>query len=383
MKKYTSIDQRGASAIMVTMFFIIMITLITVGYSTIVRREQSATLDRNLASQAQYAAESGINSARAYFDKMAAAGQTITDNSSCDPLSSLAGDIAQPYTPKGMYSSVKTNYGSTVSSAVKNTCITWNTPVDYKFDLASFGSNSFILENNPAKNTAWDYSFNLTWGSKDGTGDVYDGSGNPTMPGLSGNNVSIIKGVIVGLDEITNSDALQVFYLVPTNLSGSDIKPNCTTSGCTARFADKHVDLGNYGVGNVSAKRAQGVVYYVPCNTRPCSVLVGGLRWPDLSVRKPQGIYFENIGAKTSTVTFAPGAPANNKPLNGAVERVDSNAVVQDTSKRLVADVKLQPQTWQPWFAALGESLCKDYRVDGNLNNGDLVHNNSSNSCPN
>lgn len=55
--------ERGMVSFMVTLIMIMVITLIIVGFSQITRRNQQAQRDRQLSSQAFYAAESGVNSA--------------------------------------------------------------------------------------------------------------------------------------------------------------------------------------------------------------------------------------------------------------------------------------------------------------------------------
>lgn len=56
-------DQRGMVSIMVTMILMIVLSLIVLGFAQISRRNQRVTLDRQLSTQAFYAAESGINDA--------------------------------------------------------------------------------------------------------------------------------------------------------------------------------------------------------------------------------------------------------------------------------------------------------------------------------
>lgn len=57
-------DQRGMVAIIVTMIVMIVLTLIVIGFAQLARREQRESLDRQLSTQAYYAAESGINLVR-------------------------------------------------------------------------------------------------------------------------------------------------------------------------------------------------------------------------------------------------------------------------------------------------------------------------------
>ncbi|HUY85450.1 MAG TPA: PilX N-terminal domain-containing pilus assembly protein [Candidatus Dormibacteraeota bacterium] len=56
-------DQRGFASIVIAMVMILVLSLITVGFAQLMRREQRSALDKQLSSQAYYAAESGVNQA--------------------------------------------------------------------------------------------------------------------------------------------------------------------------------------------------------------------------------------------------------------------------------------------------------------------------------
>ena len=58
-------DQRGMASFMVTTVLILMIGLIVIGFSQVAQRNQRETLDRQLSTQAFYAAESGVQAAMA------------------------------------------------------------------------------------------------------------------------------------------------------------------------------------------------------------------------------------------------------------------------------------------------------------------------------
>ena len=60
-KRATSRNEEGLVAIVVTMIIMLILTLIVTGFAQLARREQREALDRQLAAQATYAAESGIN----------------------------------------------------------------------------------------------------------------------------------------------------------------------------------------------------------------------------------------------------------------------------------------------------------------------------------
>src|SRR5688500_17746685 len=78
-------QQSGFVAIIVTMIIMVVLILITTGFMRIIGREQRQDLDRQLSSQAFYAAETGINNAaRALTDP---ATPLMVDKNECGPSS--------------------------------------------------------------------------------------------------------------------------------------------------------------------------------------------------------------------------------------------------------------------------------------------------------
>lgn len=63
----TKLNESGLVSIVVTMIIMVLLSLIVLGFARVSRREQRQGLDRQLASQAQYAAETGINDAVHYL----------------------------------------------------------------------------------------------------------------------------------------------------------------------------------------------------------------------------------------------------------------------------------------------------------------------------
>jgi Tfp pilus assembly protein PilV len=74
-------DQSGIASLMITMVMMIVISLIVLGFAQVSRREQKNTLDRQLSTQAFYAAETGINDAQNAINN--AAGKPIISKTTC------------------------------------------------------------------------------------------------------------------------------------------------------------------------------------------------------------------------------------------------------------------------------------------------------------
>lgn len=86
-KQYTSLktNEQGIVSILVTMIIMIVLSLIVTGFAQLARREQREALDRQLNTQAFYAAESGINDARRAIKEDSYA----ADKTDCGPISSV------------------------------------------------------------------------------------------------------------------------------------------------------------------------------------------------------------------------------------------------------------------------------------------------------
>jgi hypothetical protein len=59
--KYRRLNENGFASIVIALILIVVLALLTVGFAQLSRREQRSALNKQLANQAYYAAESGIN----------------------------------------------------------------------------------------------------------------------------------------------------------------------------------------------------------------------------------------------------------------------------------------------------------------------------------
>lgn len=74
-------DQRGLVSFMITLIMMLVISLIVIGFTQVTNRNRREQLDRQLSSQAFYAAESGVNSAVAKINADNAAGGVVSQSS--------------------------------------------------------------------------------------------------------------------------------------------------------------------------------------------------------------------------------------------------------------------------------------------------------------
>lgn len=88
-RKTVHTDQQGMVSVVVTMIIMIVLTLVVTGFAQLARKEQREALDRQLSTQAYYAAESGINDAR----KLIQSGALTTNKTDCNPAIPGANNI--------------------------------------------------------------------------------------------------------------------------------------------------------------------------------------------------------------------------------------------------------------------------------------------------
>lgn len=104
-------SQAGMVSIMTTMVLMIVISLIVLGFAQLSRRNQRETLDRQLSTQAFYAAESGVNDVRELIQNAVASGSVnIPEKNGCTDTG-----------VGGFYASLNPNID--VPKSVKYTCL--------------------------------------------------------------------------------------------------------------------------------------------------------------------------------------------------------------------------------------------------------------------
>jgi hypothetical protein len=144
IKQPTRNDQRGLVAIVVVSIIIILLAILTLGFSKIMDRELRQSLDRELALQANYAAESGINDARVYISKALAQKQDPSSNN-CAPPTGVS--------PTPFVSSISGNFNKDVTGTdqlVKYSCVIIDSkPRQLIWDLST--SQSAVFKMTPDK----------------------------------------------------------------------------------------------------------------------------------------------------------------------------------------------------------------------------------------
>ena len=335
------LNQNGASAIMFAMVFIIVISLLTVGFATLARRDQRAALDKTLSNEAQYAAEAGVESVKEYVKRKTAEGVDPSSKPNCD---SSVTDYTLP------------NFSE---AGLSISCMTWDTtPTSAVKTLGAYETWSFVDSEHNNQNTNLTFGLSGT-GNKSGYGVCATGRMN-ALPPIGNDHLPIIKLATISQSDIDNTaqPKIEIFYLVPFKNGNS----NPTA-----------VALGD-GLLNTNGN---GAVYSVNCNNdNSCKANIS--QFPSMSSGTARMFFFQVIGSNGADINYQRGGVG----LKNIQTKVDVNVIAQDQSKRLISYIPSSGtvKTWQPWFAAVADSLCKDIKVDG-TNSGGII--NSGTACPN
>jgi len=182
--------QEGMVSIMVTMILMIVLSLIVLGFAQISRRNQRVTLDRQLSTQAFYAAESGVNDAiHAMKSNNTAAAKTSCApassgiyagiNNILDPSSDISYSclLVNPNPPDLQYNGVGSQgvvipIISASGAPISSIDINWKSDITNPLSgcQASYGSKSLL----PSTATGWLCGFGIL------RFDLVDASGNQT-----------------------------------------------------------------------------------------------------------------------------------------------------------------------------------------------------------
>lgn len=236
-----STQQAGFVSIIVTMIIMVLLSLIVLGFSKVSRREQQQGLDRQLASQAQYAAESGINDAQNFIKKNGLS------------LSSTANTVCNSYDPAT--NKLPKNGGDpTLVDNVVNSCVLVDpTVTDLVYDKVDTASEVIVplqLATGGSIST-----INISWQDSSSASQDYAQCQSDPAVNLSPNTtwtcpagvlrVDIVAGTTLSRTALLNSD--KGLLLVPQqNNTGNTINlPALTNSAdirgiaCTAGAAPR------------------------------------------------------------------------------------------------------------------------------------------------
>jgi Tfp pilus assembly protein PilX len=328
MKRTHRINQAGMVAIIVSMIMMFVITLIVIGFSEVTRRSQRETLDSQLATQAYYAAETGVNDVVNLIAKQGVNPQAMTGGSGCG-IGTYSG-VAYPRQLNG--------------TGVENTCLLVDAnPTSLRADGVANISDTVVwdVKNHnagvPFSNLtfSWSPDPSVAVGSCNSAPTAYPPASAWIDPAAAARcSYALVRVDIVPAATALDPDSLQAatktLYLKPSNASAA------VTLGGTSAYQGGCVPTGT-------------------AKTDTCSVQINVTGADEYYVR------VTSLYATTKNLTLTGhDASGVTKFENGQVV-IDSTGKAQDQVKRIRVRVPLGGNAELPVFAVQGKgSICKD-----------------------
>lgn len=328
--------EQGMVAIMTTMVLIIVISLIVLGFAQLSRRNQREALDRQLSTQAFYAAETGVNDARKRIDDALASGASIPEKDTCTGSG-----------PAGFYASLNPDIDS--DKNVRYTCLLVD-PAPSMLRYSDIGTNSTVV---PLISSSGDAISRvaLSWQAKV--------DGDP------------LTGCPVKTDQVFSPTGnwqcgygVLRFDLVPTagNKNIASLQ-NETMTTFAVPFASGGATRVSYAAGGASSNVRTGV----RCTGDRCSLEVTGLNQNNYHMRISS--LYRNVALQITAYNES-GSALGLKDVQAVIDvtgkaqdvlrRIQVHVPLRGSSRNLLADYALQTT----------DSVCKRFvAMDGYFGN--------------
>lgn len=359
-------DQRGFAAIIIALVLILILSLITVGFAQLMRREQRSALDKQLSSQAYYAAESGVNVAAKAINAGYFQGTPPTPKSTCGTIS---GD------PYFSTNNVGINTGASYPCLLVNptppnlqygSIDTTDTKVVEMTGVSSSGSAVAIK------------TIEISW---------EDANGNNTFaPPSYCNNTTFYPASAGSPPTWTYTGLLRAELIPIKDLSRSGLTNNAYTAFlCPDTSASTGSDyVANHGI-------ASGVIVHGGCTTNPatptaprhCNAQITGLGTGAFLDQTTYFLALRSIYSPTAVTITAYGLDGtgnvtvpNLLNISGAQILVDSTGKAQDVLRRVQVRIPVHNNYDIPNGTGAMSSICKQLQLTpggGTSNPGNCV----------
>jgi len=324
--KNTSQGEKGFASIVITLILIIVLALLTVGFAQLARREQQTSLDKQLATQAYYAAESGINDA--YKDIQSGA---ITDQPPSPTLNINTNQcIGAPLTTASNNNIIP---ASGVSSGVAYSCVLINLqPPVQIFNGVSPSTDQYET----FSTTGTLANLTVYWASADNKPTPRGALGG-FIPSGSWNSPAVLQFSITPLAAVDRTSLINnsfTVYLYPSGGSGAV----------------------NYDTTN------EGQIIGGNCNgtgTYPCSVTIQNLPGsPNESYLVHIINYYDLSNIALGNAQSSGGTKLDFKDGQAVI---DSTGKARSVLKRLQVYLPIKKTVPLPPYALQGQDLCKRF----------------------
>lgn len=333
-KQLRTAKEAGLVSMMVTLILMIVISLIVLGFAQVSRRNQRQALDRQLSTQAFYAAETGVNDARDLIGAAILAGTTVPEKEDCGTGTGPAA---------AFYSALTPDLDGAGADEAEYTCVLVD-PTPEALLFGDVGSTSIVT---PITSSGPNISrITMQWQSKD----------DPTTPPTPTQNCpTSTSGVFSPTDDWDCGYGVLRVDLVPTsgtfnyaalqnNTMTTFLVPQRTGGSTSAAFA---AGGGNNRIG-------------VTCTDADCSFSITGLSTNQYYMRVSS--IYKNVALEI--VAF--DSSGNALGLQGSQAVIDATGKAQDVLRRIQVHVPLRPSSENQmgdYALQSTDSLCKRFVV--------------------
>ena len=334
-KKNSHANEEGIVSIVVTMIIMIVLSLIVTGFAQLARREQRESLDRQLSTQASYAAESGINALRAALPYIENDSRTECDGEI--KFSANAPSVSLAESDLGNNSSYTCLLFDKKPKSLIYQNVNSDDAVVAPLSLQDSSGNPIPLNN-----------LAISWKAKNGPTAVKENNKIGDFPAATdwGSAIGILRLDLIAIPnsgpigtEFLDSSSTKSFLLQPQQNSGDTIK----------------------GYNEI----ASGNVIGVQCNANSgCTFTITGLTLQKYYLRM-RSIY--NTSSVTLNGNIISGGSNTDSGFSGAQIEIDSTGKATDVLKRIKVRIEdpssqlgaISSLTFPEYVFSSQESLCK------------------------
>ena len=355
-------DERGFASIVIALILIVILGLLTVGFAQLARREQQNALDKQLASQAYDAAESGINDA--YHDI------TTIDPSTVSALN----PAGEPYintnnvppsltntclTTKNVPTNANGGLNYTANQAVNSqngvsySCLMVNlTPPDIQYDnVAPDSARNITFSTSTANGVSTLASLKFTWSTDDNQ---------IAIPATLGNFPPVGAGS-------WNSPAVLQVSITPLPLPGTIFsRSSLINNTYTTYLYPSNKDATSAYAPNSTSPGSQGGIQASDCSKTAgtCTATITGLASNPYAIAgEPYVINILDYYDESKTITFN-GTDVNGHPVSFfGQSQIDVTGKARYVLKRIQVVIQQNNLPPLPPYAIEGQNICKRFNT--------------------
>jgi Tfp pilus assembly protein PilX len=363
-------NQSGLVSIFVVTIIMALLALVVISFTKLMDRELRQVQDRELATQANYAAESGFNDARAAVDQALKNNNlaSLDTNGRCLNLSTLTSTFIKNGSISGHYNNSDTD------KVIRYTCVIIDTKPKALTDMIARGqSRTYLISPSVPMSNLY-----LSWEDQ-----AYSGTPQPLEPppnppyklpqedAVGADNTGMLRATLYpitnALGSANSSDAQnnllnqasRTYFIYPNSVGVA------TTAGNISSYSYDALS-GLMQRGNCNPNNRNNALYlpYQQAGGRYCN-----FRWRNVSASGGAFYYLRLTALYQNLKVMIQGADSSNNAVNLNRDQVVIDVTAQGNNilKRVRGSVSIAPQSnlQYPDYALQSmDTVCKRIRLD-------------------